>query len=246
MNLKYARVVESRCRFSVMAANYIVNVPKLRGRENYDEWVFAAENFLILEGMMKCIKTEQDESGTEVIVSAADDAKTKAKLILTIDSSLYVHIRTVKTTNELWEKLKSLFDDSGFTRRISLLRNLISIRLENCSSMISYVTQIIETGQKLCGTGFAINDEWIGSLLLAGLPEKFSPMIMAIEHSGIQVTADAIKSKLLDIETGNKGNIDGALAVSQKRVISRRNQKRLRVAVLATKMASNTNIKMTT
>lgn len=103
MNLKYARVVESRCRFSVMAANYIVNVPKLRGRENYDEWVFAAENFLILEGMMKCIKTEQDESGTEVIVSAADDAKTKAKLILTIDSSLYVHIKTVKTTKELWE-----------------------------------------------------------------------------------------------------------------------------------------------
>lgn len=203
-------------RFVVMAANYIINVPKLRGRENYDEWVFAAENFLILEGMMKCIKTERDESGTEVVVSAADDAKTKAKLVLTIDSSLYVHIKTVKTTKELWEKLKSLFDDSGFTRKISLLRNLISIRLENCSSMTSYVTQIIETGQKLCGTGFAINDEWIGSLLLAGLPEKFSPMIMAIEHSGIQVTTDAIKSKLLDMETGSIDNVDGALAVSRK------------------------------
>lgn len=53
----------------------------------------------------------------------------KAKLILTIDSLLYVHIKTVKTTKELCDKLKSLFDDSGFTRKISLLRRLISICL---------------------------------------------------------------------------------------------------------------------
>lgn len=184
-----------------MAANYIVNVPKLRGRENYSEWQFAAENFLILEGMMKCIKPEEDAR-----LFAEDDAKTKAKLILTIDSSLYVHIRNVSTTKDLWEKLKALFDDSGFARRITLLRNLISIRLENCVSMIAYVTQIIETGQKLCNTGFQLNDEWIGSLLLAGLPEKYAPMIMAIEHSGIQITTDAIKSKLLDMESENGMN----------------------------------------
>lgn len=51
-----------------MAANYVVNVPKLRGRENYDEWVFAAENFLILEGMMKCIKPEMDGSGRSCFI----------------------------------------------------------------------------------------------------------------------------------------------------------------------------------
>ncbi|KAF2895129.1 hypothetical protein ILUMI_11045 [Ignelater luminosus] len=115
------------------AANYTANVPKLKGRDNYDEWVFAAENVLILEGMMKCIKES---------VESVDDAKTKVKLIMTIDPSF---------------------------------------------CMTSYVTQIIETGQKLNGTGFAINNVWIGSLLLAGLPEKYAPMIMAIEHSGIQL-----------------------------------------------------------
>ncbi|KAG5860165.1 hypothetical protein JTB14_032320 [Gonioctena quinquepunctata] len=29
--------------------NYLANVPKLQGRENYEEWSFAIENFLILE-----------------------------------------------------------------------------------------------------------------------------------------------------------------------------------------------------
>lgn len=186
-----------------MTTNYLVSVPKLKGRENYSEWAFAAENFLVLEGMSDCIKLETVPEE----IGAAGDAKTKAKLILTIDPSLYVHIKSVQTTHELWKKLKNLFDDSGFTRRISLLRSLISIRLENSISMTSYVTQIIETSQKLSGTGFKINDEWVASLLLAGLTEKYSPMIMAIEHCGIPLTADAIKTKLLDMEeSGNDGD----------------------------------------
>lgn len=110
---------------------------------------------------------------------------------------------------ELWNKLQAFFDESGFPRRISLLRNLISIPLENCGSMQSHATQIVETGQKLRGTEFNINDEWIGCLMLPGLAGKFMPMIMAIEHSGIQITNDAIRTKLMDMETklsGSKSN----------------------------------------
>lgn len=191
-----------------MAANYMVNVPKLKGRENYGEWAFAVENFMILEGLWKCVSTETVADGDE------NDAKAKAKIILTIDASLYVHIKEAKTTKVLWDKLKSLFDDSGFTRKIGLLRTLISTRLEQCDSMTSYVNQVVETGQKLRGTGFNIDDQWIGSLLLAGLPEKFAPMIMAIEHSGIVISTDSIKTKLLDMET-NVGNNGSAFAASK-------------------------------
>lgn len=187
--------------------NYLVSVPKLKGRENYSDWCFAAENFLVLEGMVKCIKPEP---GT--IPEATEDARTKAKLILTIDPCIYVHIKNVRTSKELWDKLKALFDDSGFSRKISLLRNLISIRLENSTSMTSYVTQIVEAGQKLAGTGFDISDEWIGSIMLAGLSEKYMPMIMAIEHSGMCISTDAIKSKLIDMEPENTDNTSNALA----------------------------------
>ena len=184
-----------------------MNVPKLKGRENYEEWKFAAENLLILEGVDKYLKEEGKDS------ALALDAKARAKLILTMDPSLFVHVKETKSTKELWAKLNSLFDDSGFSRRITLLRHLISIRLESCENMTGYVTQIVETAQRLSGTGFRINDEWIGSLLLAGLPERFMPMIMAIEHSGIQITADTIKTKLLDMESvdANKSECNSAL-----------------------------------
>lgn len=67
--------------------------------------------------------------------------------------------------------------------------------------------------QKLKETGFKIDDKWIGSLLLAGPPERFSPTIM-IKHSGIAITSDSIKSKLIDVEpiVDNTGSTGGAFA----------------------------------
>ena len=199
-----------------MASNYIASVPKLKGRKNYDEWCFAAENLLVLEGMDKYIKPTADFD-----VKPVDDAKTKAKLVLTIDPALYVHIKNTKSSAELWNKLKTMFDDSGFARKITLLRHLISIRLENCDSMATYVTQMVETAQRLNGTGFTITDEWIGSLLLAGLSERYSPMIMAIEHSGISITADVIKSKLLDMEVSSESENCGSAFAARNRYSSK-------------------------
>lgn len=192
-----------------MSTNYIANVPKLKGRENYDDWCFAAQNVLVLEGMADKIKAKLPASASASDIES--DAKAKAKLILTIDTSLYVHIKQAATTYDLWFTLKHMYDDSGYTRKISLLRNLINIRLENCESMAQYVTQIVETGQRLQGTGFRITDEWIGALMLAGLPEKYAPMIMAIEHSGIEVSADIIKTKLMDMcADDNVGTTSGS------------------------------------
>ncbi|GBP67622.1 hypothetical protein EVAR_98677_1 [Eumeta japonica] len=156
-----------------------------KGRENYDDWCFAAENVLVLEGMADNIKRPLPATAAQI----AENLKAKAKLILTIDASLYVHIKQATTTYSLWQILKNMFDDSGYARKISLLRNLISIRLENCESMTSYVSQIIETAHKLNGTGFEINDQWIGSLI-----------------------ADAIKTKLLDMSADFEGKSEGAFA----------------------------------
>lgn len=67
--------------------------------------------------------------------------------------------------------------------------------------MQNYINQVIEVSQRLRRSGFQISDEWVGLLLLAGLPEKYGPMIMAIEHSGIDITTDTIKTKTIDLST---------------------------------------------
>ena len=190
-----------------MAVNYLTSVPRLMGRENYDEWCFAVENVFVLEGLTKC--RDGIEEDTTLV------AKAKAKLVLTVHPSLYSHVSEAKTAQEIWKILKNIYEDSGFMQKIGLLRTLISARLDNHESMESYINQIVETSQKLKRTGFKIDEEWIGSLLLAGLPEKFAPMIMAVEHSGINITTDSIKTKLLDMQTDG-GTSNGPFAVNSK------------------------------
>jgi len=180
--------------FGNMAVNYLNSVPKLMGRENYADWAFAVQNVFILEGLSKCL----DGSETDTVMVS----KAKAKVILTLDSSLFIHVKNTSTAKEVWDKLKKLYEDSGFARKIGLLRKLISLRLDNCESMENYVNQVIDTSQKLERCGFQLSQELIGSLMLAGLTDKFEPMVIAIEHAGIDVTADSIKSRLLDMHIG--------------------------------------------
>lgn len=134
-----------------MTINYLKNVPRLVGRENYDEWCSVVENVFVLEGLSKCIE------GTETDITLV--AKAKVKVILTLDSSLYVHVKDAETCKDVWNKIKSLYEDTEVGRKIGLLRPLISLRLENCDSMEIYVNQIIETAQKLKKTEFNIDEE---------------------------------------------------------------------------------------
>lgn len=66
--------------------------------------------------------------------------------------------------------------------------------------------QILTTAHKLKNSKFDINDEWIGTILLAGLPDEYRPMIMAIESSKSTVSSDFVKTKLLqDAVNSNVG-----------------------------------------
>ena len=170
------------------------HIEKLVGSENYHTWSFAMKNLLEMHGW----ETTIEEVPANRDANLENLKKAKAKLVLNVDSSIYVHIQSAETAAEIWKKLKDLYEDRGLSRKIGLLRKLITTRLESSDSMMDYVNQIIVTANKLTGIGFDISEEWLGAILLAGLTDEFMPMIMGIESSGVRITGDAIKSKLLD------------------------------------------------
>lgn len=194
----------------------MTSIVKLKGRENYVEWKFSVQAFLQLEGIWDVvddtIKPEDESKRAEW------DVKAKSRLILLVEPINFVHIQSAKTAKEVWDNLKRAFDDSGLLRRVGLLRVLITTKLENCSSMEDYVNKIVSTAHTLNGAGMQINDEWIATLLLAGLSERYEPMIMAIENGGVAISSDQIKTKLLqemrsntDVGCGSGGLGDTAM-----------------------------------
>lgn len=208
--------------------NGVPAIDKLIGRENFCTWKFAVKTYLEHEELLDCILgTEKD---------AKKISKAKTKIILLLDPSNYVHIQDCENAKQVWDKLVATFEDSGLCRRVCLLRALITTRLEDCGSMEEYVNTIISTTQKLNGIKFNVPDDWIGTLLLAGLPEHYSPMIMGIESSGKAITGDVIKTKLLqDVKSASSNvNVKGI----KRRRIRRQNLKRQQVRQVHTMQRS--------
>lgn len=89
------------------------------------------------------------------------------------------------------------FKNLGLTRKVGLLRRMVITRLENCESVEQYVTEIVSAAHQLNSIGLEVKEEWIGTILLRGLLERYGPMIMALENSDIAITRGSIKTKLL-------------------------------------------------
>jgi hypothetical protein len=77
------------------------------------------------------------------------------------------------------------------------MRALTDTRLDKCQSMEEYVYQIISYSNRLNAIKFKVDDEWIGTFLLAGLTPEYDPLIMGITSSDKPLSGDEIKTKLL-------------------------------------------------
>lgn len=168
-----------------------MQIEKLSGRENYNTWRFAVKTYLEHEELWNIVDPGSSE------VDPKRDLKAKSKIILLVEPINYVHIENAKSAREVWTNLQNVFEDSGLSRKVGLLKDLINTTLDSCASVEEYVNKIICTAHKLRNISFKVDDEWLGTLMLAGLPENYKPMIMGIESSGIKISSDFIKTKLL-------------------------------------------------
>ncbi|EZA58140.1 hypothetical protein X777_01868 [Ooceraea biroi] len=165
---------------------------KLVGRENYASWKFAMQAYLESEDLWGCVTGAQTH-----VADVKKMTKARAKIILSVEKQNYSHLQDTATPKEAWDKLRSVFEDTGLTRKVGLFKKLTSVKLADCTTVEEYVNQIVTTAHKLRELQFDVKDEMVAALLLSGLPEEYKPMIMGLESSGVTPTADAVKVKIL-------------------------------------------------
>lgn len=191
----------------------LMSIEKLTGRDNWASWSFAVKAYLEHEDLYNCILEKPTPTDVN---SVKKDIKAKSKLILLIDPILYVHIQEAENAQQVWESLARAFEDSGLGRKVGLLKELINTNLENSLSVEDYVNKIMSAAHKLRNIKFNVDDEWLGTLMLAGLPEMYKPMIMGLESSGIKISADLVKNKLLqEVKTSDTTALYTNIKVNQ-------------------------------
>lgn len=173
------------------SANSFAAVEKLSGMEDYKTWKFAMTMLLKHEDLWDYV--------TDKVITKdpKKDERAMAKICLMVQPSLYVHVHTAKSAKEAWDNLAKTFENRGLVGRLSLLRKLFSVKFEDFSDMSKYVSEIMTLSQKLTDMDAAIDDEFVGVILLSGLPSSFDPLVMTLESSEQKLTSEIVKTKLL-------------------------------------------------
>lgn len=206
-----------RVKMGESSHSNLLSTEKLCGRENFNNWKFAIKMALIHENLFRCIDGYDADDKTTESERTRLDQKALAKICLMVNPVAYPYVRNAKTAKEAWDNLCAAYEDKGLSRRLTLIRNLVRVKLENHASMEDYVNETMAISQKLVDIGHDIDDEFLGVILLSGLTAEYDPMVMAIENTSVKITSDLIKSKLLQDVKYGRGKSESAL-------LSRRNQ----------------------
>lgn len=183
-----------------MASELCPQIPKLKGSDDYPSWQFAVQALLQLDNLWAIVAGEETETDASVLTKL--DCQAKARLIMMVEPSNYVHIMIEKTAKGMWTKLRITFQDSSWVRRVRLIRSLIAAttRLDQSTTMDEFVAPIMSTVHQLHHAGLGVDDQFVGVLLLGGLDGRFEPMIRGLDSSGVQHSSAAIMAKLLRID----------------------------------------------
>jgi len=173
---------------AVSLSTTIPNIEKLEGQINYGSWKFSMRMCLMLEGLFGYV------DGSNTITESADkvrDQNALAKICLSVKPNCFVHVQSAKTSKEAWDNLKSAFESRSLATVFEMTRRLFNTKQASFSSMEEYLTDILETTQKLADMGEAIEDKWIAFIIMNGVSEEYEALISSIN----QQTKDKIKSE---------------------------------------------------
>ncbi|BES98092.1 Hydra magnipapillata [Nesidiocoris tenuis] len=185
----------------------IPNFEKLKGRINYKDWKFVMTNYLRHENLWDSVAGYADDDKTTAEVKSRRDMKALCKINLMVEKNIFPYVSSAKTAMEAWTALERAFEDRGLNRRVSLLRRLFSLKLVSFRKMEDYINEVMDLAQQLASMDKPIEDEFIGVILLQGLPPVFDPMVMALESSNTIISSDFVKNKLLQDDKWNTGQL---------------------------------------
>lgn len=166
----------------------------LKGRENYDTWEVGAKALLTIKRFLEWTEKAPDAKKLEEI---ATDAKAKSELILLLDPSLYTYVSQSANTKSAWESIVGAFKDNGTSLNIFTLQKFVTTKTTDFRTMEEYVNEMLKLWRKSQSAGYNIDENTAGSLMLAGLPNEYRPMILGIKNSGKEITVDYVKTLLL-------------------------------------------------
>ena len=90
-----------------------------------------------------------------------------------VKDHLIPHLADKKTSNDMWDTLKQLFEENNENQKIALKEKLHNVNMTKDESVTSYVTHVAQVKDELAIVGETISDLELVRITLNGFTKKW-------------------------------------------------------------------------
>lgn len=83
------------------------------------------------------------------VAEKAQNDKALAELILLLEPSLYSYVEEISEAKAAWDSLLEINEDKGAVRKVTLLKQWISLKSNECNSIHEYVNKCVALRAKV-------------------------------------------------------------------------------------------------
>lgn len=161
---------------------------------NYFNWRYKMQMFLIKKGVWNVIKDDIPDDITENWTK--DDQEAHSIIALSIEDDQIQHIRNCLCAKGAWGNLKEFYEKDSPNSRVSILRKLMTKRLDDVEMDVNEMNELF---QKLLALGEEFKPEFILSATLIGsLPESYNGLAAILESRNEELTSTLVCSMIID------------------------------------------------
>lgn len=185
---------------------------------NYFNWRYKMKMLLIEKGVWMTITTDPPNSVTDDWTQK--DERAHIAIALNIEDDQIQHIRHCETAKNAWNNLKDFHEKDTPNNKVSILRQLMTTRLDEGGNVETHVAKMTELFQRFLAYGDDLKPELILCVtILSSLPESYDVLITTLENRKDELTSSIVCSAVIAeyrkrLERNRDNNTEAVLKVS--------------------------------
>lgn len=159
---------------------------------NWQIWKFRMEMLLTREELWHVVSEPRVNPVTDAWLK--DDRKARATIGLCIEDNQLAIVKDASSAKDFWDSLRLYHEKTTMTSRVSLLKRLCSLNLEESHLMV-----LDDLFERLTAAGQTLEDSLRIAMILRSLPDSYGGLVTALEsRPDADLTMQLVKTKLLD------------------------------------------------
>ena len=163
------------------ANSYLNKSTKIDG-ENYINWKFMLTTILKADSLWTIVKGDEPKTIVVALIPDWDRREMKEKVLLqmSVKDNIIHHIRDCKTSKEMWDVLKGLYETSNANQILFLKTRLLSIKMEANESIGNFVSIMKYLSDILGDIGEKVSSSDLVTISLKGLVQYYKVFMSAL------------------------------------------------------------------